>query len=107
MDSRESEYIDMCVCTVGKNLFNDISNQLPISGVAMISAAMAACDDCRQCIVIDPICASYHSRNGNSKRFFRSECHMRCYNRCHGTREFNFFHVESHIRYNRFYGTCK
>ncbi|XP_069676396.1 locustin-like [Periplaneta americana] len=65
---------------------------IAIIGLAVISGALAApasCDSCPQCIILRPICATFHSQYAtNNRRGFPSECHMHCYNRCHGTNYF-------------------
>jgi hypothetical protein len=59
-------------------------------GLAMMSSVLGAtgCDSCPQCIIIRPICATFSTQFAtNNRRGFPSECHMHCYNRCHGTSE--------------------
>jgi hypothetical protein len=73
-----------------------------VSGMAMIPPTLGArCDSCPQCIIFSPICATYHTQFAtNNRRGFSSECHMHCYNRCHGTSTLILFLSFSRLEFN-------
>ncbi|XP_021942351.1 locustin-like [Zootermopsis nevadensis] len=62
-------------------------------GMAVMPTALGdRCDACPQCIIFSPICATYYTKFAtNNRRGFLSECHMHCYNKCHGTKYFKLY----------------